>query len=94
MISEEAESFLTHLIELRDRLIRALLTFFASFLCLLPWASDIYDLLAHPMMAALPPGTKIIATGVITPFMVPIKVTLLVALVISYPSCFIRHGRS
>ncbi len=85
MISEEAESFLSHLIELRDRLMRALLAVLLSFLCLLPWAGRIYDLLARPMMAALPPGTRMIATGVITPFMVPIKVTLLVALVVALP---------
>src|ERR1035437_2709264 len=85
MISEEAQSFLSHLIELRDRLMRALLAVLVAFLCLLPWAGKIYDLLARPMMAALPPGTKMIATGVVTPFMVPIKVTLLAALVIALP---------
>lgn len=82
---ENTEGFLSHLIELRDRLMRALLALLAVFLCLLPWASDIYDLLAQPMMAALPPGTKMIATGVVTPFMIPIKVTLLVALVGALP---------
>ena len=85
MISEEAESFLTHLIELRDRLMRALVAVLVIFLCLLPWAGKIYDLLARPMMAALPAGTKMIATGVTAPFMVPIKVTLLVALVFALP---------
>ena len=82
---ENAEGFISHLVELRERLMRALLTVLAVFLCLLPWASNIYDLLARPMLKALPPGTKMIATGVITPFMVPIKVTLLVALVASLP---------
>ena len=85
MISDEAQSFLTHLIELRDRLMRALLAVLVAFLCLLPWAGKIYDLLARPMMAALPPGTKMIATGVVTPFMVPIKVTLLAAMVLALP---------
>ena len=85
MISEEAESFLSHLIELRDRLMRALLAILLVFLCLLPWAGKIYDLLARPMMAALPPGTRMIATGVTAPFMVPIKVTLMVALVGALP---------
>ena len=85
MISDEAQSFLTHLIELRDRLMRALLAVLVAFLCLLPWAGKIYDLLARPMMAALPPGTKMIATGVVTPFMVPIKVTLLAAMVMALP---------
>lgn len=85
MISEQAESFLSHLIELRDRLMRSLLAILGAFICLLPWAGDIYDLLAQPIMVALPPGTKMIATGVITPFMVPIKVTLLLALVAALP---------
>ena len=85
MISDEAESFLSHLIELRDRLMRALLAVLLVFLGLLPWAGNVYDLLARPMMAALPAGTKMIATGVTTPFMVPIKVTLLVALIGALP---------
>ncbi|CAG4883950.1 TatABCE protein translocation system subunit [Georgfuchsia toluolica] len=82
---ENAEGFISHLVELRGRLMRALLAVLALFLCLLPWASNIYDLLARPMLKALPPGTRMIATGVITPFMVPIKVTLLVALVAALP---------
>ncbi|MFY9329414.1 MAG: twin-arginine translocase subunit TatC [Georgfuchsia sp.] len=82
---ENTEGFLSHLVELRDRLMRAMLAVLAVFLCLLPWAGKIYDLLAQPMMAALPPGTKMIATGVVTPFMVPIKITLLVALVGALP---------
>jgi sec-independent protein translocase protein TatC len=50
-----------------------------------PWAGAIYDLLAQPMIATLPPGTKMIATGVITPFMVPLKVTMLAAFVVALP---------
>ena len=70
----------------------------AIFVCLMPWAGDIYDILAHPMMSALPEGTKMIATGVVTPFFVPMKVTLLVAFVIALPFvlyqawCFIAPG--
>lgn len=82
---ENAEGFLVHLVELRERLMRALLAVLVVFLCLMPWAGKVYDLLARPMMAALPPGTKMIATGVVTPFMVPIKVTLLVAFVAALP---------
>jgi sec-independent protein translocase protein TatC len=79
------ESFISHLIELRDRLIRALLAVLLVFLVLVPWSATVYDLLAQPMIATLPPGTKMIATGVITPFMVPIKVTLMAAFVIALP---------
>jgi sec-independent protein translocase protein TatC len=79
------ESFFSHLIELRNRLVRALLALLAVFLCIAFWASDLYDLLAFPMMRALPEGTKMIATGVVTPFLVPIKVALLVAFMIALP---------
>ena len=84
-MSEDQETFISHLIELRDRLIRALLALLVVFLCLMPWSSAVYDFLAQPMMANLPEGTKMIATGVVTPFMVPLKVTLLAAFVIALP---------
>ncbi len=92
------DSFISHLVELRDRLLRAVVAVVAIFVCLMPWAGDIYDILAHPMMSALPEGTKMIATGVVTPFFVPMKVTLLVAFVIALPFvlyqawCFIAPG--
>lgn len=79
------DTFISHLMELRDRLLRALGAFAIVLLCLVPWASELYDLLAHPMMRALPEGTKMIATGVITPFLVPIKVAMLVAFLIVLP---------
>ncbi|MDX3894381.1 twin-arginine translocase subunit TatC [Pusillimonas sp.] len=83
----QEDSFISHLIELRSRLLKAvgaiLVVFIALFLY--PGASAIYDVLAQPMLAALPQGTRMIATGVITPFMVPIKVTLLAAFVIALP---------
>jgi len=79
------ETFISHLIELRDRLLKTFAAILVVFLCLMPWAGTVYDLLAMPMIATLPAGTKMIATGVITPFMVPIKVTLLAAFVIALP---------
>jgi len=79
------ETFVSHLIELRQRLMKAMSAILVLFLGLMPWSGKIYDLLAHPMMATLPPGTKMIATGVVTPFLVPLKVTLLVAFVIALP---------
>lgn len=82
---EEQETFLSHLVELRNRLIRACVAILVVFLCLMPWSGDIYDLLARPMMLALPEGTRMIATGVITPFFVPVKVTLMVAFVVALP---------
>ncbi len=81
------DTFISHLVELRTRLLRAvsavLIVFVALFLY--PGPSAIYDLLAQPMLASLPEGTRMIATGVITPFMVPVKVTLLAAFVLALP---------
>lgn len=84
MIGNE-DSFISHLIELRSRLMKAGLLVIVVFLCLMPWAGNIYDFLARPMMLALPEGSKMIATGVITPFLIPVKVTMLVAFIISLP---------
>jgi sec-independent protein translocase protein TatC len=85
-VSQE-DSFISHLVELRSRLMKAVGAVIAVFIVLFIWpgASFIYDLLAAPMLATLPPGTRMIATGVITPFMVPVKVTMLAAFVISLP---------
>jgi sec-independent protein translocase protein TatC len=72
-------------VELRQRLVRAALAVLAVFLCLTPFMKQIFDLLSRPMMVALPEGTKLLATGVITPFMVPLKLTLFTAFVIALP---------
>jgi sec-independent protein translocase protein TatC len=81
------ETFVSHLIELRERVVRALAAFLAVFAVLFVWpgAAAIYDFLAQPLMQALPEGAKMIATGVITPFMVPMKVTALVAFLVALP---------
>jgi sec-independent protein translocase protein TatC len=78
---------MSHLVELRSRLLRAVGTMLVVFIALFlyPGASVIYDLLAAPMLASLPEGTRMIATGVITPFMVPVKVTMMAAFVVSLP---------
>jgi sec-independent protein translocase protein TatC len=80
-----ADTFISHLVELRNRIMKASATVIVVFLCLMPWAGRIYDVLAHPMMVALPEGSKMIATGVITPFLIPVKVTLLVAFLLALP---------
>ncbi|WP_394673439.1 twin-arginine translocase subunit TatC [Limnobacter sp.] len=83
----QQENFVSHLVELRDRLLRAVIGFLIVFVALMayPGAAYIFDLLALPIQSALPEGTKMIATGVITPFMVPVKLTAMVAFVISLP---------
>ena len=85
--AETGESFMSHLIELRERLMKAVGAVVVVFVILFiyPGASVIYDLLAAPMLASLPEGTRMIATGVITPFMVPLKVTLMAAFVLALP---------
>jgi sec-independent protein translocase protein TatC len=83
----QQDTFISHLIELRTRLMHALMAVLAAFVVLFLWpgAGAIYDFLAAPLMHALPEGTKMIATGVITPFMVPMKVTALVAFLLALP---------
>jgi sec-independent protein translocase protein TatC len=80
-----SESFLSHLVELRDRLLRAIIALLVAFLCLVPWSKDIYRWLALPMLSQLPQGVAMIATEVTSPFFIPIKVTLLAAVVLALP---------
>jgi sec-independent protein translocase protein TatC len=81
------DTFISHLIELRDRLLRALVAVGIVFglLCIYPGPGAIYDILALPLTKELPEGTKMIATSVITPFLVPVKVALMVAFLIALP---------
>jgi sec-independent protein translocase protein TatC len=81
----QSETFISHLIELRDRLLRAIVGLLVAFVCLFPFANDIYTLLAHPLLARLPKGGQMIATAVTTPFFVPMKVAMMVAVVVSLP---------
>jgi sec-independent protein translocase protein TatC len=81
------QPFVSHLIELRDRLIRAVLTVLAVFgvLMFFPGPGALYDLLAAPMVAHLPRGATLIATNVISPILVPLKITLMAAFLIALP---------
>jgi len=84
----QQDTFISHLIELRERLVRAVgvvLVLFLIFSFAWPGAGAIYDFLAAPLMHALPEGAKMIATGVITPFMVPMKVSAMVAFMVALP---------
>lgn len=81
------DTFISHLVELRDRLVKACagVAIICAALFAWPGPSAIYDFLAQPMIAALPAGSKMIATGVISPFLVPMKVTLLLAFLVALP---------
>ena len=79
------QPFISHLIELRDRLLRMVVAVFVVFLCLFPFANDIYTFTAKPLMARLPEGSTMIATEVASPFLTPFKLTLVVAVFLSMP---------
>ncbi len=81
------QPFVTHLIELRDRLIRALIAVGVVFAVLLvyPGPSGLFDIFARPLIHHLPHGSTMIAIGVITPFLVPLKLALLSALMVALP---------
>jgi sec-independent protein translocase protein TatC len=86
-MTSQQDTFISHLVELRDRLLRSILAIAVVFIVLFiyPGSGPIYDFLAAPLMQALPDGTKMIATGVITPFVVPVKITAFAALFIALP---------
>jgi sec-independent protein translocase protein TatC len=80
-----AETFLSHLFELRNRLLRSIIAVVVVLVCLFPWAKEIYALLAAPLLKALPQGATMIATDVTGTFLVPLKVTLMAAFLIALP---------
>ncbi|MGK5062843.1 twin-arginine translocase subunit TatC [Janthinobacterium sp. LB3P112] len=81
------ETFISHLVELRNRLVKASIGIAVVCAVLFYWPgpSQIYDFIAEPMIASLPAGSKMIATGVISPFLVPMKVTLVIAFIVALP---------
>lgn len=81
------QPFVAHLIELRDRLVRSLIAVGIVFAVLsyFPGPAALYDLLAKPLVEQLPAGSHLIATNVISPFLVPLKITLLAAFLIALP---------
>ena len=81
------QPFVSHLIELRDRLVKGSIAVGICFAALMLWpgAAGLYDLLAAPLVAHLPKGSTLIATSVISPFLVPLKITLMAAFLIALP---------
>ena len=84
------ETFISHLVELRDRLVKAIIGVAIVCIALMIWPGPkaVYDFLAMPMLASLPPGATMIATGIVSPFLVPMKVTLMLALILALPWVF------
>ena len=79
------QPFVSHLIELRDRLMRAVIGVGIIFLCLFPFANQLYQIISRPLLEKLPQGHEMIATGVISPFLAPFKLTLVAAIFIAMP---------
>lgn len=82
----ETSTLVAHLIELRSRILRALLAVFIVFLCLAYFAQDIYHFVAQPLLASMPENTSMIATDVASPFFAPFKLTLVVSFFIAIPA--------
>lgn len=82
---DESQPLITHLIELRNRLLRSFICVLLVFCGLVYWANDIYTLLATPLTDNLPDGATMIATNVATPFFTPIKLTIVVSVFLSVP---------
>lgn len=82
---DREQPLMSHLLELRNRLVRACLSVIVVFLCLSPFMKTIFDFLSKPLMVALPEGAKMLATGVVAPFFVPLKVTLFLAFLAALP---------
>ncbi|MGB2833638.1 MAG: twin-arginine translocase subunit TatC [Methylotenera sp.] len=79
------DNFISHLIELRNRLLRIVVGFIVVFIGFFPFANKIYALLASPLLSKLPAGGQMIATAVTTPFFVPMKVAMMAAFIVSLP---------
>nr|WP_197745368.1 twin-arginine translocase subunit TatC [Candidatus Nitrosacidococcus tergens] len=83
--NQEELPFITHLIELRARLLRSIITILTITLILIPFSKELYQLLARPLMAHLPETNSMIATEVTAPFLAPLKLTLAIAFALSIP---------
>lgn len=84
-MSQSTDSFLSHLLELRDRLLRIVIGFVVCFVVLVFFANNLYTFLAKPLLDHLPNGGQMIATAVTSPILVPMKVAMLAAIVVSLP---------
>jgi sec-independent protein translocase protein TatC len=82
---------IAHLLEIRRRLLASVATLFVIFACLFPFQNRVFELVARPMIQRLPAGSSMIATGVVSPFMTPMKLTLVVALFLTVP-VFLYHA--
>ncbi|MCG8392981.1 MAG: twin-arginine translocase subunit TatC [Pseudomonadales bacterium] len=87
--NDTGQPLIAHLLELRNRLLKAMVAIFVVFLCLFYFSRELYSLIARPLMEAMPEGTSMIATGVASPFLAPFKLTLYLSIFVAMP--FILH---
>ena len=85
MAVEDTQPLISHLIELRKRLLNAIVCILVVFLALVYFANDIYQLVASPLIEQMPLGASMIATDVASPFFTPIKLTMIVSVFVSAP---------
>lgn len=83
--TDQEMSLVAHLLELRDRLVRGVLAIIVVFLVLFPFANDLFTFIAEPLTRFLPDGNKMLAIGVISPFLTPLKLALIAAIYIAMP---------
>ncbi|WP_113721433.1 twin-arginine translocase subunit TatC [Aeromonas salmonicida] len=84
-MSQAEQPLISHLIELRTRLLHAISAILLVFVCLVYFSNNIYDFVAQPLLSQLPAGTSMIATDVATPFLTPIKLTIVVSFFLAIP---------
>ncbi len=89
-VDEKKQTFVSHLVELRNRLLRAIACVFVVLLCLFPFSNFLYAVLAEPLLAHLSGSSSMIATQVASPFLAPFKLTAFVAVVVSVPYIFFQ----
>jgi sec-independent protein translocase protein TatC len=81
----EEMTFVQHLVELRDKLLHSVIAIFAIFVGIFPFANEVYGFIAAPIISVLPSGTNIIAIGVISPFLTPLKMALIFSVYLAMP---------
>ena len=84
-MSDQEQSLVSHLVELRSRLVKSVLTVLVLILVMFPFAGEIYTIIAQPVLSNLSEGTEMIATGVLSPFLTPFKMVVILAVIISMP---------
>lgn len=82
---DDEQPFMSHLVELRDRLLRMVLAITIVFIALVPFSNDLFTMLSGPLLSQMPANSKMIAIEVASPFLIPFKLTLYLAIFISIP---------